>query len=135
MSHPPPRKLDVKKDTGLTIEWPDGATSFYSVNYLRRFSPSADARQLREDLARNPLTVLPPSALGSGPLRIVDAGLVGNYALRIEFSDGHSTGIYSWDYLREIDPAIPGNEKGPQGSPFKRDFPSGVVVDGKAQGG
>jgi hypothetical protein len=30
--------------------------------------------------------------------------LVGNYAPRITFSDGHSTGIYSWDYLREIDP-------------------------------
>jgi DUF971 family protein len=30
--------------------------------------------------------------------------MVGNYAIRIRFSDGHDTGIYSWAYLREIDP-------------------------------
>ena len=33
------------------------------------------------------------------------AELVGNYAVRITFSDGHDTGIFSWQYLREIDPA------------------------------
>ena len=32
------------------------------------------------------------------------AELVGNYALRIEWSDQHASGIYSWDYLRQIDP-------------------------------
>jgi DUF971 family protein len=31
--------------------------------------------------------------------------MVGNYAIRISFSDGHSSGIYTWAYLREIDPA------------------------------
>jgi DUF971 family protein len=38
-------------------------------------------------------------------LTALDAELVGNYAIRIRFSDGHSTGIYSWRYLRSIDPA------------------------------
>jgi DUF971 family protein len=32
---------------------------------------------------------------------------VGNYAIRIRFSDGHDTGLYSWDYLRRIDPDAP----------------------------
>lgn len=67
-------------------------------------SPSAEARQLREELERNPLTVLPSSGGGGGKLTAVDAELVGNYAVRIRFSDGHDTGIYSWRYLREIDP-------------------------------
>jgi DUF971 family protein len=35
---------------------------------------------------------------------VVSAEMVGNYALRIRFSDGHDTGIYTWSYLREIDP-------------------------------
>lgn len=100
-----PRKLDLKKDRGLTIEWADGTTSYFSIAYLRKFSPSAEARQLREEMARNPLTVLPQGFGSGGPLAAVSAELVGNYALRIVFSDGHDTGIYSWTYLREIDPA------------------------------
>jgi len=100
----PPKHLDLKKDKGLTVHWADGRVSFYSVAYLRKWSPSADARQLREEMSRNPLTVLPASASSSGPLTATALELVGNYAVRIVFSDGHDTGIYSWQYLREIDP-------------------------------
>jgi len=101
-----PVHLDLQREVGLTIDWPDGKRSFYPVAHLRRLSPSAEARHLREQLASNPLAVLPPSAVSKGPLRADDAELVGNYALRIHFSDGHSTGIYSWRYLREIDPGL-----------------------------
>jgi DUF971 family protein len=101
-----PAKIDLKKDRGLTIEWSDGSTSYYSIAYLRRMSPSAEMKQLREEQSKNPLAILPASALKacSGPLTAVNAEMVGNYALRITFSDGHDTGIYSWGYLREIDP-------------------------------
>ncbi|MBI1337721.1 MAG: DUF971 domain-containing protein [Phycisphaera sp.] len=101
-----PQHLDLKKDKGLTVTWSDGRVSFYPVAYLRKMSPSADARQLREELAKNPLTVLPASAVSStGPITATGAELVGNYAVRITFSDGHDTGLYSWDYLRQIDPS------------------------------
>jgi len=98
--------LDLKKDRGLTIQWADGATSYFSIPFLRRMSPSAEARTLREQLAKNPLTVLPAKAVSSGPLVAESAEFVGNYAIRIRFSDGHDTGIYSWSYLRELDPAL-----------------------------
>ena len=101
---PRPRHVDLDRERGLTIDWEDGSRSFYPVAHLRRASPSADAKALREEMARNPLTVLPASRT-EGPLTAVAAELVGNYALRIRFSDGHSTGIYSWKYLRSIDPA------------------------------
>ncbi len=101
----PPTSIDLKKNKGLTLEWEDGSTSYYSIAFLRRMSPSAEARQLREEIASNPLAVLPASATGTGePLTATDAELVGNYAIRILFSDGHTTGIFSWRYLREIDP-------------------------------
>ncbi|MEX2214077.1 MAG: DUF971 domain-containing protein [Phycisphaeraceae bacterium] len=99
-----PKHLDLKKDKGLTVQWDDGSTSYYSIPYLRRWSPSADARDLREQLAKNPLTVLPASAISDKPLTALGAEFVGHYAIKILFSDGHDTGIYSWDYLREIDP-------------------------------
>jgi DUF971 family protein len=122
MAEPPPKKLDLKKDKGLTVEWADGTTSYYSVAYLRRYSPSAEQRQLREEMASNPLTVLPPSAANAAPLTAVSAELVGNYALRVLFSDGHGTGIYSWEYLREIDPAVSPPEGQERGG-FKRHYP------------
>lgn len=101
-----PVHLDLDREKGLRVQWADGQESFYPITHLRKWSPSAETKQLREELARNPLTVLPPSVVGhTGPLRAERAELVGNYAIRIHFSDGHHTGIYSWEYLRQIDPA------------------------------
>ena len=99
-----PIHLDLKKDQGLSVQWADGSTSFYPIRHLRRMSPSAEAKMLREELQHNPLTVLPSGSGDLGELTAISAELVGNYAVRIRFSDGHDTGIYSWRYLREIDP-------------------------------
>lgn len=98
-----PVHLDLDRARALTITWSDGSESVFPIAHLRRHSPSADQKKLREELARNPLTVMPTGA-AAGPIEAIDAELVGNYALRIRFSDGHDTGIYSWTYLQEIDP-------------------------------
>lgn len=107
-----PVHLEVERDRGLRVTWPGGRESFYPTEHLRRMSPSAEARQLREELARNPLAILPNRPADQGPLRIVDAELVGHYALRLIFSDGHDTGIYTWPYLHAIDP-----ERAPEAAP------------------
>jgi len=105
-----PEHLDLKRDEALTVRWSDGRVSVYPVAYLRRMSPSADAIQTREELEQNPLAVLPSSSGDAGPLRAERVEPVGRYAVRIVFSDGHHTGLYTWAYLREIDPgqAAPG---------------------------
>lgn len=113
-----PTHLDLKKDTALTITWDDGRESVYPISLLRRLSPSADMRELRKQMVKNPLTIL-PSGGGSGEITAVDAELVGNYAIKISFSDGHATGLYTWDYLREIDPAT-----NPQGRVQSDDAPA-----------
>jgi len=103
----PPRHLDLDRGKALTVTWADGRVSVYPIAYLRRMSPSADAKALREEMERNPLTVLPGSggnASQGGSIRAESAEFVGNYAIRITFSDGHATGLYSWEYLRDIDP-------------------------------
>lgn len=124
--NPAPAHLDLKLDRGLTVVWNDGQSSYYSIAYLRRMSPSADMRQLRDEMKKNPLTVLPSGGAaggasggvpgGGGGLRAISAELVGNYAIKIVFSDGHSTGLYSWDYLRQIDPEAPKPEHPPEGA-------------------
>jgi len=109
-----PRHIDLDREVGLTIEWEDGSSSSYPIAYLRRMSPSADARQQREALRSDPLAVLPASGSGDGggALRAVGAELVGNYAIRIRFSDGHDTGIFSWQYLRGLDRTDPDRSGG-----------------------
>ena len=106
-----PKSIDLDREKGLTILWNDGVRSFYPLAYLRRMSPSADMRQLRTEMATNRLVVLPDTGPAQD-LRATDAQLVGHYALRITFSDGHRTGIYSWRYLRSIDPNAT-NQPGP----------------------
>ena len=102
---PPPKALDLKRDEKLTITWQDGSVSEYPVLLLRRMSPSADARVMREQIKSNPLTVLSSSSKKGEPFHVTSADFVGNYAIRLCFSDGHDTGIYSWRYLKAIDPA------------------------------
>ncbi len=97
----PPRHLEVDRAVGLTIHWDHELRQTLAIAILRRLSPSADARELRAEMKRNPFTVLPASP-ANGPLRIDAVEPVGHYALRIRFSDGHDTGIYTWRYLREL---------------------------------
>ena len=107
-----PTRLDLKKDERLTIDWQDGRRGVYSLTMLRSMCPCAQCRTVREganphDISPGPkkkslLTILPGNY--SGALSVVSAELVGNYALKIHWSDGHDSGIYSFQYLREICP-------------------------------
>ncbi|MCX5651314.1 MAG: DUF971 domain-containing protein [Planctomycetota bacterium] len=100
-NEPRPLHIDLDRERGMTLSWDDGSAAFVSTAVLRRESPSADARELRAEMSRNPFTVLPASK-AEGPLRIDAVEPVGHYALRIRFSDGHDTGIYTWKYLHSL---------------------------------
>ena len=95
-----PKHFDIKKDSGISIEWSDSSTSFYACSLLRKYSPSADSKATRDEIQNNPLAILPMS--NGNPIAIEHAELVGNYAIRFTFSDGHSAGIYTWEYLRSL---------------------------------
>ncbi len=97
-----PIHLDLQRETGLRVDWDDCSSVFYPVSFLRRMSPSADSKASREDLVQNPLAIL--QSTNNAPLSIDDIELVGNYAVRFTFSDGHSAGIYSWEYLHNLNP-------------------------------
>jgi DUF971 family protein len=97
-----PKHLDLRRNEGLDVEWASGDHTFFPINFLRKMSPSADTKTTRAELDTNPLAILPKTS--GEPLSITDATLVGNYAIRFTFSDGHHTGIYSWKYLRNLNP-------------------------------
>ncbi|MGD1276107.1 MAG: DUF971 domain-containing protein [Tepidisphaeraceae bacterium] len=99
-----PAKLDLKRDEKLEILWTDGTRSVYTVAYLRSMCPCAACKQIRQDqqAQKSRLNILPGNY--AKPLSVVHAELVGNYALRIDWSDDHGSGIYSFEYLRSISP-------------------------------
>ncbi len=99
-----PIHLDLKKDEKLEIHWQDGLVSIYSISLLRSRCPCAMCKTIRQekDEKKSLLQVLPGNY--SSPLAALSAELVGNYALKIEWSDNHGSGIYSFQYLREISP-------------------------------
>lgn len=97
-----PVRLDLKRDEKLEIDWADGSHSVYSIGVLRSQCPCAQCKIVRQDKSvKKPLLQILPGNYTSA-LAVVSASLVGNYALQIEWSDKHGSGIYSFQYLREL---------------------------------
>ncbi len=95
-----PRELKVNvKEQRLTIDWADGTRSEYSLDDLRRQCPCASCRTEREKHSSNPLQILRFDPAG---VRVNKAELVGSYAIRFQWSDGHNTGIFEFRYLRSL---------------------------------
>jgi DUF971 family protein len=130
--NPPPVPTEIKLHQAsrvLEVSFSDGAVFRLPCEFLRVYSPSAEVR-------------------GHGPgQEVLQAGKrnveitaiepVGSYAVKLVFSDGHDTGLYSWDYLYELgrdhepmwqryltrlqeagasrDPAVPVRQSGPSG--------------------
>ncbi|MBM4012918.1 MAG: gamma-butyrobetaine hydroxylase-like domain-containing protein [Planctomycetota bacterium] len=100
------RRVAADGGERIEIEWSDGATGRYPPKLLRESCPCATCREKRA--APRPsamLEVLRPEDLV--PLTVAGMEPVGQYAYSIAFSDGHDTGIYTLDYLRELADANP----------------------------
>ncbi|MBX3396141.1 MAG: DUF971 domain-containing protein [Phycisphaerae bacterium] len=104
-----PVDLRLDRRDGLTVVWGDGRTSTYSLVFLRKVCPCASCRTARETPGPKgsplSLNILPAGIEKATEFR--NAGLVGKYAIQIDWADGHNTGIYDFRYLRLIDPNEP----------------------------
>lgn len=90
-----PAALRVTADRRtLRLVWGDGAADELSAEYLRVFSRSAEVRGHGQAERK----------IVGGKRDVGIAGIepVGSYAIRIIFDDGHDTGLYAWDYLRDL---------------------------------
>lgn len=83
-----------KKSRELELTYEDGVAARLSFEFLRVMSPSAEVQGHSPDEA-----VL---QVGKRLVDIVGIEPVGNYAIQITFSDGHDSGLYSWDYLEDL---------------------------------
>jgi DUF971 family protein len=97
-----PSKLEITSSCRLRIAWSDGQVREYAIRELRDKCPCATCREKR-NAPPPPATALPIlSAAEAAPLGIAAMNPVGRYAYGIDFSDGHDTGIFTLESLREM---------------------------------
>ncbi|GIX48985.1 MAG: hypothetical protein KatS3mg131_3196 [Candidatus Tectimicrobiota bacterium] len=86
----------------MRVLWSDGHESRYAYAELRKACPCATCREQRAQQQQNPFQIL--TSVTPKEVEPVRLSAVGNYALSIEWSDGHRTGIYPWELLRALCP-------------------------------
>ena len=88
-----PNKITLDETAGsLSLTYSEGRECKFTCEFLRVFSPSAEVVGHGPGQRVNPI--------GKENVKIVEVEPVGNYAIKIVFSDGHNTGIYSWKYFQ-----------------------------------
>jgi DUF971 family protein len=100
-------KVHVTTGAGVDIVWSDGHASHYDFPYLRDECPCATCND--ERIRKSAGAGVGPAPAAALPMykpktRAQAATTVGNYAIQITFTDGHATGIFSYDHLRSICP-------------------------------
>jgi DUF971 family protein len=96
-----PKQIKIKDKTHLFIKWNDESESSIPLIYLRDECPCANCKGETVLLK----TYRPPKKTEETPgmYKIKDIITVGGYAIQITWQDGHNTGIYSWEYLLDLD--------------------------------
>jgi DUF971 family protein len=95
-----PKNIDVSLSSGVRIDWGDGHHSEYTLEYLRENCPCA----LCTSGTHKSAAPASPFPMYKKVLKMDGVEPIGRYALQFKWNDGHSSGIYSFEHLREICP-------------------------------
>lgn len=85
--------------TDVAIRWDDAVESYISFATLRAASPSAESKGERDIFGHQYGGEVPKNFVG---VEVKGWERIGNYAIRFDFSDGHRTGLYSYELLRQL---------------------------------
>ena len=95
------RLIDIQQiGSELAMKWDDGSESFIGLEQMRRGCPCAGCKgemDVMGNVYKNPLKPLSPASF-----QLRQLNRVGGYAIAPVWGDGHSTGIYSYDYLHAL---------------------------------
>jgi DUF971 family protein len=84
----------------VAIKWEDGSETFIALEKLRRACPCAGCRGEVDIMGQ--LHKGPEQALGPAAFQLRALNRIGTYAIQPIWADGHATGLYSFDYLRQV---------------------------------
>ena len=100
-----PEHIAISKSKGIKIDWKDQHHSEYPLAYLRDECPCATCTGAHGTAPeRSSYSTSSAFPLYKPTLKMLSVEPVGQYAIRMEWSDGHNTGIYSFDHFRKICP-------------------------------
>ena len=102
-----PTSLTMVSDELLEIVWSDDHVRRYGVIELREKCPCASCREKRKAPPPDPTSLPVISPAETQPLKITRMEPTGHYAYAIHFSDGHDTGLYTLESLRELGVEVP----------------------------
>lgn len=106
-----PTSIERTENNGLQIAWSDGEIRAYQAAELRDKCPCATCREKRSAkpepkaggmIELNVLSPAEAETISQGGVKVAGMNPVGSYAYNIEFSDGHNTGLFTFDLLRSL---------------------------------
>jgi DUF971 family protein len=101
MTHAPTNVRAHQSDQILELTWADGRVDRLPYHYLRNECPCASCRdEWTGERILDPASVRPD-------LRLDGMETIGNYAVRLGWNDGHSSGLYTWEFLEVLGQNIP----------------------------
>ena len=104
-----PKQVKIFKKDKLKITWEDLTETFLSLKYIRDECPCAGCKGetiLLKTYRPPAVTVVTPEMY-----MVKNIEVVGDYAIQITWKDGHSTGIYSWDYIKQLEQGMDKKKK------------------------
>lgn len=116
-----PTEIAIERGGSLRIRWSDGRLSEIPLQTLRKACPCAQCRESHGAKAGSGLPVVPAPAAQEAMAAVAGAELVGHYAVRIRWQDGHDVGIYDYELLRRLGSAGERQEDGGANDTHARD--------------
>lgn len=100
MSDPQPTRIKQLNAEALAITWTDGHEGIVRLTTLRDSCPCAGCKG--ETVLLRTYEPPPVDITTPGRYRLINAEVVGTYALKLVWADGHDAGLYHWEYLRSL---------------------------------
>ena len=92
-----PLNISVKEKTKLVINWNDDTNTIIKLTNLRKNCPCAVCKAEKDEQSKSYIPIYSDEQITISNLKVI-----GQYALKVEWKDGHQTGLYEFDFLKEL---------------------------------
>ena len=103
-----PKQVKIFNKDKLKITWDDSAETILSLKYMRDECPCAGCKG--ETILLKTYRPPAPTVVTPEMYQVKNIEVVGDYAIQVTWKDGHNTGIYSWDYIKQLEEGMDENK-------------------------
>jgi DUF971 family protein len=103
-----PKQVKIFKKDNLKITWEDSTETILSLKYMRDECPCAGCKG--ETILLKTYRPPAPTVVTPEMYQVKNIEVVGEYAIQVTWKDGHNTGIYSWDYIKQLEEGMDENK-------------------------